>query len=239
MRKFLLLVLMTLACTRMLRAEMEMAVMLKPEQTDSVTFVELPSLGLALELGGDSLLVIGAETMPPLHIPAYEGATNLVAADSTLYCSEGHFIYAIEPGGKVRNEVAVLDNEQFTLYPANGTAFIVVTSDELHANCLLFDPVSAVYTEILSIDAPVFKAVANDDHLLVWAGNHILAVGEGGQAVPVLTDETLRDIVLTPSGIIVATDDGLILFSSPVDARILTELPVQRLWFINETLYIC
>ncbi len=132
----------------------------------------------------------------------------------------------------------MLDNEQFSLYPANASAFFVVTSDELHADCLLFDPVAAVYTEIISIDAPIFKVVANDDHLLVWSGNHILTVGENGQAVPIISDETLRDMVLVPSGLIVATDDGLLLLNSPIKAKVFCELPVQRLWYINEILYL-
>lgn len=237
MKKLISAVLIVLGCWNSVWADTKLSVILTPEQTDSLAFVELPSLGLAIELGGDSLLVVGAETMPPLHIPAYEGAKNLVATDSALYCSEGHFIYAITPGGKERKEVAVLDNDQFTLYPANGTSFLEVTSDELHAICLLFDPVASVYSEILSIDAPIFKAVANYEHLLIWAGNHILTIGDGGQAVPILSSEGIRDMVITPSGLTVATDDGLLLFTSLIDAKIINELPIQRLWYIDDTLY--
>lgn len=238
MRKLIFLICLIVEFTQSIQAGLKMSVMLTPEQTDSLKLVELPSIGLALELGGDSLMVIGAETMPPLHIPAYEGARNLIATDSTMYCSEGHYIYAISPGGLDRTEVAVLDNDQFYLYPANGSTFLVVTTDELHADCLLFDPVAGVYTEIISIDSPIFKAVANDEHILVWSGNHILTVGENGQAVPIISDETIRDMVLAPSGLFVATEDGVLLFNSPVEAKVFCELPIQRLWYINETLYL-
>lgn len=238
MKKYLLFILTALAFWNQANADMKLAVMLEPAQTDSLTFMELPSLGLAVKLGGDSLLVVGAETMAPLHIPAYEGATNLIATDSTMYCSEGHFIYAITSDGMDRTEVGVLDNEQFSLFPATGTSFLVVSSDELHADCLLFDPVASVYSEVMSINAPIFKAVANDEHLLVWAGNHILTIGNGGQAASIFTDDSIRDMVLTPSGLIVATDQGLLLFTSLVDAKVLYELPVQRLWYIDETLYL-
>lgn len=211
--------------------------LLEPDQTDSITIVELPLLGLAMPLGGDSVMIIDND-FPVIHISAFTNARNFIATGSAFYYSEGNFIYAISPDGTSHTQVAVMDNEQFTMYPAVGSSFFVVTSDDTYSCCQLFDPINHVYSEVLSIDAPIYKVVANENHVIVWAGDHVLLVGEQGKTVPLLTEQTLKDFVLTPKGIIFADDEGMYLYKSLEEQTYIAPIRAIRLWYVADILYI-
>lgn len=212
--------------------------LLEPEQTDSINIMELPRLGLAMPLGGDSVMIIDNEC-PVIHVSALANAhRDFVATDSAFYFSEGNFIYAISPDGKSHEQVAVLDNEQFTMYPAVGSSFFVVTADDDYSCCQLFDPINHVYSDVLQINGPIYKVAANENHLIVWAGDHLLLVGEKGKAVPLLTEPTLRDFVLTPKGIVVAADEGIYLYKSLKEQIRIAPVCATRLWYVADILYI-
>lgn len=211
--------------------------LLEPDQTDSITIIELPLLGLAMPLGGDSVMIIDND-FPVIHVSAFANARNFIATDSTFYYSESNFIYTISPDGKNHTQVSVIDNEQFTMYPAIGSSFFVVTSDDNYSCCQLFDPENHVYSEVLSIDAPIYKVTANENHVIVWAGDHILLVGEQGKIAPLLTEPTLKDFVLTPMGLILADDDGIYLYKSLEEQTFIAPIRATRIWYVADILYI-
>lgn len=226
-----------LICVFALASRAGVRVLLTPEQSKGLEFVNLPAVGLAVELGGDSLMVLDGDEMPVVHIPACEGATNIIATDSLFYCSVGNFICEISPDGKELKDVAVLDNDCFTLYPAAGTSFFAVTADDEFSSCILFDPAAEVYQPVFDIAAPVFKIEANEAHVFAWIGNDIIAVGANGAMANLLSDPTMRDFVLTPKGILVASDSGLHLIKSLKEEKTVSAQKVARLWYIGGELF--
>lgn len=218
-------------------AKLNITILLEPSQTDSIHIVELPKLGIAMPLRGDSLMIID-NNLPVVHVKNYTGTNNFIATDSVVYYSVDNFIYSLSPSNGESKRVAVIDNDQFTLYPAVGNSFFVVTSDEEYSRCQLFDPVNKIYSDILEIEAPIYKVAANDNHVIVWAGNNLLLVGNNGNIATLITEPSIRDFVLTDNGIIFADDEGLYIVKSITQQTHLTTLSVTRLWYVADILYI-
>lgn len=219
-----------------LHAKLKINILLEPSQTDSIHIVELPKLGIAVPLGGDSLMIVD-NNLPVVHVKNYAGAINFIATDSMVYYSTDNFIYSLNPSNGYSKRVAVIDNDQFSLYPALGNSFFVVTSDDEYSRCQLFDPENKVYSDVLGIEAPIYKVVANEEHVIVWAGDNLLLVGNQGKVAPLLSDTSLRDFVLTDKGIIFADDEGLYLIESITEQKLISTLPIMRLWYIADILY--
>lgn len=217
-------------------AEFNMNILLEPSQTDSISVVELPHLGIATPLGGDSLMIIDDE-FPVIHVKNFATAENFIATDSIFYYSEGYFIYSLYPTDGKTERVAVLDNDRFTLYPATDDSFFAVTSDDTYSRCQLFDPVNKVYSDILEIDLPIYKVAANEDHLIIWAADNLLLVGENGNLATLLTEPSIRDFVLTDDGIIYADNEGIYLIKSLTEQLKLTQASIVRLWYVDNILY--
>lgn len=236
MKSLLSLLLAVVLSSVTMSARFKMDILLEPTQTDSISIVELPHLGLAVPLGGDSLMIIDDE-LPVVHVKNYDMSDNFIATDSTFYYSSDYFIYSLSPSSGDTERVAILDNNQFSLYPATHNSFFAVTSDDNYSRCQLFDPVHKVYSDILEIDLPIFKVSANNDHLIVWAGDNLLLVGENGNVAPLITESSVRDFVLADEGVFFADDDGIYLIKSLTEQIKLSHTSVIRLWYIDNILY--
>jgi hypothetical protein len=219
-----------------LHAKLNINILLEPSQTDSIFIVELPKLGIAIPLGGDSLMIVD-NNLPVVHVKNYAGANNFIVTDSLVYYSADNFIYSLNPSNGDSKRVAVMDNGQFSLYPAVENSFFVVTSDDEYSRCQLFDPVNKVYSDVVGVEAPIYKVVANEQHVIVWAGDNLLLVGSQGKIAPLLTEPSLRDFVLTEKGIIFADEEGLYLIESITEQKLISTLAITRLWYVGDILY--
>lgn len=219
-------------------ARMECRPVLSPAETDSLRIAELPGFGIATFLDGDSIMLVDSPDLHVIHIPAADGARQIIGTDSALYCSVDYFVSQISPDGQSLTRVAVFDNTQFSLFSASGSSFFVVTADEDWSSVHLIDPRAGVYSPVLEIDAPVRKIMANADHTFAWIGENIVAIGAGQALATLVSEPTLRDVVLTPAGIIAATASGLWLIESPSSVRRLSSVSARRLWYNSDTLYL-
>ncbi len=233
-----LLTVMFLACCLVSRASNDMRLVLDRDESRSIQIGGLPGVGIVAFLDGDSLMSLDDAELPVIHIPAIKDARQVLITDSAFYCVEDNYICRLDLGKNELHDVAVLDNDRFTLYPACGNSFFAVTADEDFSNCLLFDPESGTYSKVLDYPGPIRKMVASRDHVFAWIDESVCLVGGDEALATLITDPALNDIVLTPHGLVAANSEGLWLIVSPSDVRLISRMKAGALWFVGNSLYL-
>lgn len=219
-------------------AEPVKRIVLQAGEAKDIEISQIPGIGIVSYLDGDSLMILDDPELPIVHIKAIDGARQIVATDSAVYCAVGHYICRLLEECDTLVDVAVIDNNQFRLYPASGDSFFVVSSDEEWASCKLFDPTNGVYADILDIDMPIYKVLANSNHVFAWLDDNVVAIGAEGAIATLIKDSTLRDIEFTVRGLLAANDEGLWLIESPDSIKHLSNRTFKRLWYMPDILYL-
>lgn len=214
--------------------EMSVHQLLTSEEIKNIEITELPGIGLCADLDGDSVMLIDYEDLPVVHIPAKADARQIIVCDSTIFGAVGNAIYA----DTCSVPTMILDNKEFVLYPATAETFFVCTSDSTWTDLMLVNPKQKLYSHILSVAEPIYKIVANEEHVLALMRNQVVAIGAGSEIAPLYENAGLNDIALSPYGLFMATNEGLFIAPTLNNERLVSTKPFARIWWINETLYL-
>lgn len=233
-----LLILFSFILTLTASAEVTSRLVLHPEESRAMEISEISGLGLVAYLGGDSIILLDSPDLEIAHLPAMNDARQILNTGSALYCSIGNYVCSLDTVNMSLNDVMIVDNEDFKLYPAIGDSFFVLTSDPEWSNCILVDPENNIYSDVLEFPGLIKKVVASRDHCFVWIEDNICLVGQEGQLATLLCEPTLTDLVLTPSGIVVATSDGLWVIEDPSHIHRISDEKIEKLWYVDKSLYL-
>lgn len=233
--KYLIYIFALLLCAVGIYAqEMSVHQLLTSEEIKNIEIKELPGIGLCTDLDGDSVMLIDYEDLPIVHIPAKADARQIIVCDSTIYGAVGNAIYA----DTCSVPTMILDNKEFVLYPATAETFFVCTSDSTWSDLMIVNPKEKLYSNVLSVAEPIYKIVANDEHVLALMRNQVVAIGSGNEIAPLYENVGLNDIELSPYGLFMATHEGLFIAPSLNNERLVSTKSFARIWWINETLYL-
>lgn len=219
-------------------ADNEFRLVLEPKEGRNIDITDIPGAGLAAMMGGDSITLLDTPDLQIAHMPIIADTRQLVVTDSAIYCTIRNYICRMDSVTGSLQDVAVFDNNQFNIYPACGNSLFVVTADNDFSDCALLDPDNGLYNDVLSYEGLIRKITASKDHVFAWIDNCICLIGENQSLATLISDPTIKDIVLTPSGLVVANRDGLWIVVSPTETHRLLNSHFAKLWYVNSTLYL-
>ena len=201
---------------------------------DAADIVHLDGIGLGLQCGPDSLMLLDSPTLASIHWVEPNLARSFVACRGALYAAEGDSIYRVATDSLPGKFVARFDNEQFSLFPASDSTFYACTADETFSCVYEIDPVAGTCLPLLSMKAPILKISTNGSRSMIWVDDQVLLMTPDERLVPVFTSATLSDMVLTPIGLMAGTADGVYWVVGPGNGGKVVNEPVTRLWWDDD-----
>lgn len=215
-------------------AQPQARLLMHGEGLSELNLLELPELGLCINLDGDSLIYLDDPELPILHLDVKRDTREIIVCDTTIYVSVENAVYA----DTCNTPLIIMDNNMFSLYPACGSSFYVCTADSAYSDLILVDPVAGAYSIVTKIEAPIQKVVANDTYTLALINNQIVALGANNAMLPLYQGEEINDMAISPLGLFVATDEGLFLTQNPSEVKCWSKKKYTRVWWVNESLYL-
>ena len=212
--------------------------MLQDHESKNLDVGEIGGLGFIAYLGGDSIMLLDHPALEVVQLPAMNNARQILLTDSALYCSVENYVCRLDTISDSLQDVIILDNEVFNLYKACGNSFFIVTADDEWSSCILADPDNETYSEVLQYPGLIRKITANEEFCFVWIEDNVCLIEPDQQLATLFKEPSLRDIVLTPSGLLAATDEGLWVVVSPSQIYKISGAKIQKLWFVMGSLYL-
>lgn len=211
--------------------------LLRPEEmkVNPNDIIQLHGIGLCLQCGPDSLMVLDNPELGAVHWVEPNLARDYVVAAGAVYAAEGDSIYRVATELQQSKFLARMDNEQFMLYSANAEEFFAVTSDEDFSCVYRINPVQNTCIPEMSIQAPIQKISSYNGRSVMWIDDQIFLMDvDNDKYTYIFSWPTISDMVLTPMGLMIATADGIYWVTDVDGGAILYPKSVSRVWWDDD-----
>lgn len=200
-------------------------------RVEACDVLQIPFQGLGIRCNQDSVMMLDSPTLSSVHWKEPNMARSIISCGTDLYAAEGDSIYRLGTDKAPHKFIGRFDNESFTLYPASTSHFYVCTADENYSSILKVQPSTGECEMFFDIEGPVLKVCSMDNSTMVWVDDCIFQLTHDRKVIPVFADDSITDIALTPMGVMVATNEGIVWLQGPESSTMFVKGNVTNLWW--------
>ena len=203
---------------------------------DSVTLFVLPGYGLVMP-AGDSLMVLKDSSLNCVAWQDGRDYYNVVACGNKLAGRTDNAVYII--GDTTGVPLVEFDTEEFMLFANDSRSIYALVWYSNISSVIKIDVEDKSYTEVLRLGLPVWKVESNGIKTFILIENSIYILTEDGD--PHLfykSGSAINDLVFSPWGLLLATDEEIIRISTLSDTETFYPHGAYRVWTDGNEVYI-
>ncbi|OKZ19320.1 MAG: hypothetical protein BHV77_12290 [Bacteroides sp. 43_108] len=203
---------------------------------DSTDIFVIPGCGPVMILE-DSMLVLKDYQLRKVAWKDNLRHTYVIPCGNYLISRIDNKIYSIYDG--TSKCLLELDTNNISIFSNSENSFFFVAFYNEISAIYKVDIVNRKYDEICRIPFYVWKLEANNDDIYILLNNKILTIGDGNTKPCVLYNVTdgLNDMILSPWGMLVATDSNILRLNSKGEQTVFYENGAKQIWVDGNEVY--
>lgn len=203
---------------------------------DSFDLFILPQYGLVMQIG-DSMRVLKDYQLRAVSWADGKRHSYIVPCGDKLIGRDDRAIYDIKKANSAR--LLEFDTSDFSLFAGNDSTIYSVFWYEDISSIFKINAVNRTYNEIARLPAFVWKVESNGTEAFVMIDNTILILDNN--ETPHMfykSDDYINDVVLSPWGILIATDKEIMRIKSAKECETFYPITAKHIWCDGNEVYI-
>ena len=194
----------------------------------------LPNMG-CVTLIGDSILLLDNDSLPFLQWNVESNISEVVVCGARTFGKQDYKIVEIEDDGlKV---ICEFESDEFNIYPETDNT-LLICAKIFDMNIVTRINVKEMkYDELLRTTSSIRKVVSNRTAVFALLTDRIIEISN----YPTLfyySPNCINDICMCPDGLLLATDDTIVLLKSANDTFSFDKSGASRLWCDGADIYV-
>lgn len=203
---------------------------------DSVDLFILPRYGLVMQTD-DGMRVLKDYELRPVVWEDGKQHSYIVPCGDRLIGRDNRALYDIRKDNSTK--ILEFDTPDFSLFAGNDSTVYCVFWYEDISSIYKVDVVKHLYDEIVRLPDFVWKIESNGKQAFVMIDNSIFVLSRRGMPhMFYKSDDYINDVVLSPWGILIATDKEIIRVTSANDCETFYPITAKHLWCDGYEVYI-
>lgn len=203
---------------------------------DSFDLFILPQYGLVMQIG-DSMRVLKDYELRAVLWADGKRHSYIVPCGDKLIGRDDRAIYDIKKANSAK--ILEFDTSDFSLFAGNDSTIYCVFWYENISSIFKINAVNRTYNEIARLPEFVWKVESNGTEAFVMIDNTILILDNN--ETPHMfykSDDYINDVVLSPWGILIATDKDIIIIKSAKECETFYPITAKHIWCDGNEVYI-
>lgn len=203
---------------------------------DSTEIFVIPGCGPVMVLE-DSMLVLKDYQLRKVAWKDNLRHTYVIPCGDCLISRIDNKIYSIHEG--ISKCLLELDTDYISIFSNNEKSFFFVAFYDEMSAIYKVDISNKKYDEICRIPFLVWKLEANNDDIYILFNDKILTIGKGNTKPYVLYNvkDGLNDMILSPWGMLVATDKNILRLNSKGEQTLFYNNGAKQIWVDGNEVY--
>lgn len=201
---------------------------------DRLNITTMPNMG-CVALIGDSVLLLDNDSLPFLKWSVESNVSQVITCGERTFGKQDFSI--VEINDDSLSVVCELESDDFCIYPETDSTFILCAK-VLDLSIVTRINVSGLtYDELLRIPSYIHKIVSNGTVTLALLDNRIIDISKS-PALFYHSKARINDICMCADGLLLATDEMVLLLKSPIETLTFTDEGATRLWCDGADVYL-
>ncbi|MBO7067554.1 MAG: hypothetical protein J6W52_02580 [Bacteroidaceae bacterium] len=201
---------------------------------DSFNITTLPDMG-CIALIGDSILLLDNDSLTFLKWSVPSDVSQVIACGDRTIGKRYNQIVEIKKDGL--GIICELDNEEFNIYAESDSTFILCASVVDLYVVTRVNINTGTYDELLRTPTIIRKVVSNGKIILTLLKKRIIDITESPKLF-YLSETRINDLCMCNEGLLLATDENVLLLKSPTEILTFTKEGAKKIWCDGTDIYL-
>ena len=201
---------------------------------DRLNITTMPNMG-CVALIGDSVLLLDNDSLPFLKWSVESNVSQVITCGARTFGKQDFKIVEIKNNGL--SVVCELESDDFCIYPETDSTFVLCSEVFDLSIVARINVLRMTYDELLRIPSSIRKIVSNGTVTLALLDNRIIDISKS-PALFYHSKARINDICMCADGLLLATDEMVLLLKSPIETLTFTDEGATRLWCDGADIYL-